>query len=97
MTSKQDALHIVIDAASIHAQRMQDSLTDREVTGTFADARRSYVGKLKVALSEVKGTRYDEAGKVSERVRDLDLAESVALMHAVEDHIRSLVGRSPLS
>lgn len=95
--SKQHALAAVVDAATIHAQRMQDSLTDKEVSGSFAEARRRYVGKLRVALSEVQGTRFDESGKVSERVRDLDLAESVALLHAVEDHIRTLVGRSPLA
>lgn len=92
--NKQDALKTVVEGARIHADKLTESLADQQMARGFSDARSAYIRKLRGAIAEIADTRYDESGKVSERVRDLDLAESVALLHAVEDHIRSIAGYS---
>ena len=46
--------------------------------------------KLDNALLEACMIRLDENATISQRVSDLNLEDSVDLLHAVEDHIRSL-------
>jgi hypothetical protein len=90
LKEKQEALRRVADAAKIHGDNLRASLKDRYNTEPFNAARADYVSKLNGALVEVSLLKLDESLKVSERVRDLGLEESVDLLHAVEDHIRSL-------
>lgn len=92
---KQSALIVVCEAAGIHSQSLDQSLTDnRSFTESFKDARRRYIRTLNAAIRTVEGTRFEDAETVSERVRDLDLAQLVALQLAVEDRIRDI---TPLS
>lgn len=97
LQDKQDAMFTVTDAAQIHSQSLKDSLRNENLNGSFAEVRKRYIHKLDNAVATVQATRFDETLKVSERVRDLDLADAVALLHAVEDHIRSISKRSPLA
>lgn len=97
LQEKQDAVFTVTDAALIHRQSLKDSLRNEKLEGSFAEARKRYIRKLDAAIEATQGVRFDETLKVSERVRDLDLADAVALLHAVEDHIRSISKRSPLA
>lgn len=91
LQEKQDALRVVVDAAGIHNESLRSSiLNDRSLQRGFKDARSGYINKLAKAIAEVSSLRLEETLKVSERVRDLDLEESVDLLIAVEDHIRSL-------
>lgn len=97
LQQKQDAVRTVVDAAAIHSQSLKDSLRNERLTGSFAEARKSYIRKLDSAIEISQDVQFDETLKVSERVRDLDLADAVSLLHAVEDHIRSISKRSPLA
>lgn len=97
LQQKQDAVLAVVDAAQIHSQSLKDSLRHERLSGSFAEVRRSYIRKLDSAIAISQGMRFDETLKVAERVRDLDLADAVALLHAVEDHIRDISKRSPLA
>lgn len=88
---KRDALRVVVGAAGIHKDELKSSiLNDKSMQRGFKDARSGYIDKLSAAISEVSSLRLEETLKVIERVQDLDLEESVDLLIAVEDHIRSL-------
>lgn len=91
LQEKRDAIKLVADAATIHRDRMKDSLrNERYDSPSFQAARGGYVSKLSTALGEVARLKLDEELKLAERVTDLTLEESVDLLHAVEDHIREL-------
>lgn len=90
LVEKQTALKEVSDAATIHAASLQTSIMDRDMNPSFKAARRQYMESLTKAINVVNGLKLDETTKVVERVADLDLEEATDLLHAVEDHIRSL-------
>lgn len=91
LQEKHDALKLVADAAKIHSDNLRESLNeDRHFNRSFNSSRAEYINKVNFAISTVRALKFDETLKVSERVADLDLAESVDLLHAVEDHIRKL-------
>lgn len=99
LLEKHNALKEVTDAAHIHSERMLETLDDRFASESFTALRREYVSRLKVAIEEAKAIKLDETLKVQERVSDLSLEAAVDLLHAVEDHIRTLrrYNRSELS
>lgn len=88
--SKRDALNIVLDAADIHSKTLTESLSEYGMQAGFKRARVTYIGKLQNAVAEARMIRLDSDGTISQRVADLDLEEATDLLHAVEDHIRSL-------
>lgn len=91
LESKRNAIKVVADAAQIHSDYLKGTLTtDRHQSRSFNSARAGYVDKVNAAISEVLRIKFDESAKISERVSDLNLEDSVDLLHAVEDHIRSL-------
>jgi len=94
LEAKRDALNVVLEAAKIHSQSMTDSLSDYGMQAGFKEARRGYIRKLNAALSEAQTIRLDSEANISQRVADLDLGEATDLLHAVEDHIRSLRHRN---
>jgi len=90
--AKQDALELVTGAASIHSNGLRESLgNDRSMSASFKEARQRYINKLEDALRELRGVAFADGAKLDEQVKDLSLAESVKLLHAVQDHMRTLV------
>jgi hypothetical protein len=92
-TAQREALHLVSDAASLHKKAMEESIataTASSMSESFKHARQSYIRRLDLAISMVNLLRFDESLTISEKVSDLNLEDSVDLLHAVEDHIRSL-------
>lgn len=93
LTSKRKNLHLVAEAAALHKTAMEATIaeaTTSNMSASFKHARQSYIRKLDAAILEVYRLKFDESATVSERVSDLNLEDSVDLLHAVEDHIRSL-------
>lgn len=90
LEDKRTALNMVLDAADIHSKTLTESLSEYGMQEGFKRARVAYVGKLQNAVSEARTIRLDENATISQRVADLDLEEATDLLHAVEDHIRSL-------
>lgn len=93
LTKMREALHLVTDAAYLHQKAMEDSIasaTTYSMADSFKRARQSYIKRLQTAVAEVRRMKFDETATVSEKVSDLNLEDSVDLLHAVEDHIRSL-------
>lgn len=90
LEDKRTALNVVLDAARVHSQTLTESLSEYGMQEGFKSARRSYIRKLQNAVSEAASIRLDSEGTISQRVADLDLGEATDLLHAVEDHIRSL-------
>jgi hypothetical protein len=91
--AKRDALQIVTGAAAIHKNGLIDSLKTNRYGGneSFLEARQRYIDGLDEALKELQGVRFEDGAKLHERVKDLTLEESVRLLHAVQDHLRTLV------
>ena len=92
LEQKRKALNTVIDAATIHNDKLLASLTDRAISGnrSFVAARKEYINKLRDAIFEVRAIQLDNELTVIQRVSDLDLGEAVDLLLAVQDHIREL-------
>lgn len=93
LTAQRGALILVTDAASLHKAAMEESIdqaTYNSMSDSFKHARRSYIRQLEDAIRQVERLKFDENLTISEKVSDLNLEESVDLLHAVEDHIRSL-------
>lgn len=93
MEKIKEALDIVVTAAGIHCDRLTETL-EKSHRGygndSFNTARLQYIRKTQADLRVVKGLKLDEELKIKERVSDLSLEESVDLMLALEDRIRTL-------
>ncbi len=88
---KLNSVRFVAQAAGIHRDHLKDTLKNETfVNQSFGPARQNYINRLTEAMNVVAGLKLDESERISERVSDLTLEDSVDLLHAVEDHIRSL-------